>query len=146
MRGEEALKKLRDVGFNCQQCGNCCLQLGHTNLELSKDETERWRESQKLVPSNFGYLELEDFIYYIQETGLADLWFHPDTGDELFRCPFLRKKKSQYKCLIYKLRPDACKYFPLDRNTGETNMNASDICPEVRRLTGLHSSVIHDRQ
>jgi len=145
MSGEEALKKLRDVGFNCQQCRNCCLQLGYVSLELNKDETARWRESEEVVPSNFGYLELEDFIDYIPETGLADLWFHPDTGDELSRCPFLRKKKPQYKCLIYRLRPEACKYFPLDRNTGEINRVAPDICPEVRRLTDLHSSIIHDR-
>ena len=143
MHGEEALKKLRDLGFNCQQCGNCCLQFGHISLELNKNEIARWTESEEVVPSNFGHHKLEDFVYYTAEAGLADLWFHPDTGEELSRCPFLRKKKSQYKCLIYRLRPEACKYFPLDRYTDEIGTSASDICPEVRRLTnpGFNSTL-----
>ncbi|MFC1953441.1 YkgJ family cysteine cluster protein [Chloroflexota bacterium] len=135
MYGEEALQKLRDLGFSCQQCGICCLKGGHISLELNEDETQKWRKSEELVPSNFGYRYLEDFIDYYPEAKRADLWFHPDTEDELSRCPFLRKKQSKYGCLIYELRPEDCKYFPLGKSTGEIMTGWSEICPEIRRLT-----------
>lgn len=133
IHGEEALNKLMEMGFNCQHCGKCCLQLGFS-LQLTEDETMRWEESVDEVYSNFGYRYLEDFIDYIPEFGQADLWFHPNTGEELSKCPFLRKRKSNYNCLIYTLRPEACKYFPFDRN-GELHSCAPDICPEVKRLS-----------
>lgn len=40
MRGEEALKKLRQLGFNCQRCGNYCRLFGDT-LDLNDEETKR---------------------------------------------------------------------------------------------------------
>lgn len=133
IRGNEAVEKLKRLGFNCQQCGNCCRQLGK-ELTISNDEIKNWQEDDDLVFSNFGYHFLEDFIDIIPELECADLWFHPVTGDELRRCPFLRKKKeAKYKCLIYDLRPDACKIFPIYKSTGEIG-NWTDICPEVRRL------------
>jgi len=138
MHGEEALKKLRDLGFNCQQCGNCCLTVGF-ELTLSKEEYARWEKSDEVVLSNFGYFYLEDFVDYVPGIDCADLWFHPDTGEELSRCPFLRKKKSNYRCLIYKHRPETCINFPVDKNTGEIDMDRPNTCPEVRRLNSRGS-------
>lgn len=132
MRGEEAIEKLKSLGFHCQQCGNCCRSLGK-ELTISNNEIKRWQEHDEPVFSNFGYYYLDDFIDIIPELGCADLWFHPVTEDELSRCPFLRKKKAKYLCLIYDLRPDACKIFPIYESTGEIG-NWYELCPEVRRL------------
>lgn len=136
IRAEVAVEKLKRLGFECQQCGNCCLQLG-SELELSYEETKRWEEYDDLVLSNFGYCFLSDFMEFIPELGRADLWFHPETAEELSRCPFLRKSGTKYQCLIYELRPDACKFFPTDQSTGEVTKYAADICPEVRRLKSI---------
>ena len=132
--GEEAIEKLKKLGFNCQQCGNCCLELGHT-LELNLDEAKKWEEFDDIVFSNFGYHFLTDFMEIMPELQCADLWFHPETGDELRRCPFLRKRNQKYRCLIYNLRPDACKIFPIIKSTGELGKGWADICPVVRRIT-----------
>lgn len=119
MFGDETTKKFKMIGFKCQQCGNCCLQLG-SSLELSNEEVKRWEEAEDPVLSNFGCRWLDDFMEFIPETSRADLWFHPDTGGELLRCPFLRKRKSRYQCLIYDgIRPEICKSFPVNRSTGE---------------------------
>ena len=72
MKAEEALNKHREMGFHCQQCGNCCLQLGF-ELTLTKDEYSRWEESDEVVLSNFGYYFLEDFIDYVPGIDSADL-------------------------------------------------------------------------
>jgi Fe-S-cluster containining protein len=131
--GEHAISKLKAFGFHCQQCGRCCLSLGF-ELELSIEETKSWQESHDLVFSNFGYRFLEDFMSIIPETGQADLWFHPDTGDELHRCPFLRKVRDNYRCLIYNLRPESCRYFPINMSSGGLDIGWAEFCPEVKRL------------
>ena len=136
IRAEVAIEKLKRLGFKCQQCGNCCLQLG-SELELSYEETRRWEEYDDLVLSNFGYRFLSDFMEVIPETKCADLWFHPETGEELPRCPFLRKNGARHQCFIYELRPDACKFFPIDGFTGEVRKYATDLCPEFRRLKSI---------
>ena len=133
IRAEVVVEKLKRLVFKCQQCGNCCLQLG-SEIELSYEETKRWEEYDDLVPSSFGYRFLSDFMAFIPEIGHADLWFHPETGEELPRCPFLQKSGTRCQCLIHELRPHACRFFPIDRSTGEVTKYAVDICPEVRRL------------
>ena len=40
---------------------------------------------------------------------------HPDTGEQLMLCPWLRKlpNENKYTCDIYFDRPDDCKYYPV---------------------------------
>ena len=40
---------------------------------------------------------------------------NPETGEQLERCPWLRKAPDQnkYLCDIYFDRPDDCKYYPV---------------------------------
>ena len=134
MNIEEALKKLKKTEFKCEQCGGCCLACGYT-LDLNPEETKKWKRSKELVFSNFGYYHLADFMDILPNKS-ADIWFHPQTGEELFRCPFLRKKGPTYRCLIYNnFRPHACRLYPIDQNTGEFIKVVSDFCPGVRRIT-----------
>lgn len=129
-------KKLND--FHCQQCGRCCLELG-SSLISGGDEAEKWLNNDEIVPSNFGRRYFTDFIDYFPETGGADLWFHPDTKEELDRCPFLRKTKSgKYRCLIHdkELRPNACKEWPYDFEE-----DRRETCPEVRRIVDIQRRI-----
>lgn len=40
---------------------------------------------------------------------------NPDTGEQIERCPWLRKRPNQdkYICDIYYDRPDDCKHYPV---------------------------------
>jgi len=133
---EDPEAALQELGFYCQQCGHCCLGLG-AELDLDKEETRKWRQFKELAPSNYGYHLPAAFISYFPETACADLWFHPETGEELNRCPFLKKISSQdkYQCLIYnfpELRPTAWQRFPLKE--GKFMEEMVRVCPELRRL------------
>ena len=87
----------------CTQCGRCCTN-PHFMLTLSADveDVGRW------------YLqERWDILQYL-EPPLLDLWISPTTGDELPRCPFVRKRRGQdvYDCRIYETRPTVCRNYP----------------------------------
>lgn len=49
-------------------------------------------------------------------SGIYDVWFSPITGDELNRCPWLRKlpRQEKYICRIYDARPSACRAYPVN--------------------------------
>lgn len=88
----------------CTQCGKCCLKysagsgLGSaTDQDLLIWETER--------PEILNYTDF-----------LGDLWISPVTGEEMNRCPWLRKlpKKEKYKCRIHGVRPETCRFYPVD--------------------------------
>ena len=69
-------------------------------MSATEDDIERW--------------ELEgrhDILAYALHN---DLWFSPVTGNELYRCPFLRKDRNKptYSCRIYETRPEACRGYP----------------------------------
>lgn len=121
------------VGFKCQQCGKCC-EWGGPSLSASKDDVERWEEEGR-----------EDILQYIDYISVkecpkcgkspqsekencdtcgiklelkvisADLWFDPVTGEELQKCPFLRKvrNKNEFQCRIHDTKPGTCKDFPI---------------------------------
>ena len=117
--------------FKCQRCSKCCKEL-HV-VFLTEEEVKKWRRYR--VKSNYGEFPA---IYFakVLDIGTADLFFHPITGEELFRCPFLRKihRKEKYKCLIHDIKPQVCKDFPFRENGELKNNEAAKVCPEVRRL------------
>ena len=94
--------------FECKRCGDCCKKVNTFAFVLYEEELKVWEGSW--VESNYGYYPALAFVARMGDT--ADLFFHPVTGDELFRCPFLRKdrNKDTYKCLLHgtKLKPKVC--------------------------------------
>ena len=43
-----------------------------------------------------------------------ELWFDPETHQQLNLCPFLRKTKDNlYTCDIYHDRPEDCRFYPV---------------------------------
>lgn len=83
--------------------------------ELLPIRNEWLRETPSVVvTSKLGTYPIFCFIFMMGK-GWGDLWFHPETGEELDgRCPFLRKvrKKDMYRCMIYELRPEICRGYP----------------------------------
>lgn len=119
--------------FECQRCGACCLMFSW--LAASAEDLERWEAEGR--EDILQYADM--YIYSI--TGKADLWIHPETGEELLRCPFLHEVKDgqMYECKIYDTRPMMCRGFPHpDYNEdGEligAHAWAVKNCPGVRAL------------
>jgi len=87
----------------CTQCGKCCLKYGGSGLGGATDEDlAMWEETRP------------DIMQYIDEV-CPDLWVSPVTGEEMFRCPFLRKrpKQDKYNCRIHDVRPWVCRDYPV---------------------------------
>lgn len=84
----------------CNQCGKCCINYSDGGLSASAEELEFWESHRP------------DIYRYVNE---GEIWVSPDTGEQLRRCPWLRKVPAQnkYTCDIYADRPADCKYYPV---------------------------------
>ena len=58
------------------------------------------------IPSRWGEGQ---FVY--------DIWISPKTGDDVARCPWLRKLpgKEKYACRIHDVKPVHCREYPRSR-------------------------------
>ena len=83
----------------CNQCGKCCVNYSHDGLSASASEIDNWETHRP------------DIFRYVND---GNIWVSPDTGEQLERCPWLRKIPDQdkYSCDIYFDRPDDCKFYP----------------------------------
>ena len=89
---------------DCNQCGKCCIKYGGGDLVATQQEIDQW---EQFNPEIFNYVSNNE------------IWFDPDSGKRLTRCPFLElaPKKSQnfpnrYNCSIYLNRPEDCRHYP----------------------------------
>jgi Fe-S-cluster containining protein len=98
------------AGFKCKQCGKCCLNLRDAFETCATEEDVLFweKEGREDILSWVDPIPLGDdhFIY--------DIWISPITGDDVQRCPWLRKlpKKDKYICRIHDVKPRHCKEFP----------------------------------
>ena len=118
--------------FECQRCGKCCLQFGG-QLSATQSDLERWeRENRWDILAYIDFIECKgcprcgkgapsEQLYCTicgnkleSKVIAADLWFDPETGEELFECPFLRRigNQNKYECLIHETKPERCRDFP----------------------------------
>lgn len=87
--------------FKCIQCGNCCLYLSDSCCTTAYEEDMlRWEKE--------GRWDILDYIV------AKDLWISPRTGEDVTRCPWLRKlpAKEKYICRIHDTKPTHCKDYP----------------------------------
>jgi Fe-S-cluster containining protein len=84
----------------CNLCGKCCTKYSDGGLSASASEIELWDIFRPAI-----YRNVSD----------GNIWFSPDTDEQLKMCPWLRKQPNQnkYTCAIYYDRPDDCKYYPV---------------------------------
>lgn len=96
-------------------------------------------------------------MFIFAALGTADLWINPETGEELGRCPFLRKVRNKplCRCRIYETRPRMCEQFPhleYDERGELVGVHswALDNCPGVKALlrdwTPEQIQVLRDRR
>ena len=106
------MKNSRREKFQCKQCGRCCMLLhdAYSFCPLPED-IALWKGA--------GRNDILAWVCFFgqNETTLseiADAWFNPISGEDVKRCPWLRKlpKKEQYYCRIHELKPDHCRRFP----------------------------------
>ena len=101
---------MRPSGFICKQCGNCCINL-HDAYQHSVDQSDidMWED-------NFRD-DILEWVHPIELGGgecIYDIWVNPKTGDDVARCPWLRKLpgKEKYKCKIHDVKPRVCREYP----------------------------------
>lgn len=119
----------------CERCGSCCVQYDGNNF-ATEDDIKRWVYQVRcdILQYCYGFEEWcfwdvvsednnahERVISHLIKNLNNVVWFDPDTGDQLYICPFLRKKygKAQFECLIHDTRPWACRQFFCNPN-GDT--------------------------
>lgn len=97
--------------FECQQCGECCKKYAGT-LKASVEDIERWKRE--------GREDILEYVYVFEFDGIiigGDLWFDPKTGEEIIgTCPFLKKSKGKFICLIHDTKPTVCKEYPFNES------------------------------
>jgi len=116
-----ALKTFEDFGserilHECTACGACC----HLRVNLEKDDVER-------------------ILRYSREKRLSDIvvekrgtryWLKRKSGE----CCFLTYSEDKPRCLVYSMRPVACRLYPLipmgDR------LKADPLCPGFNKSKG----------
>jgi len=89
---------------DCNQCGKCCIKYGGGDLSATKEEVDLW---EIFNPGIFKFVKN------------YEIWFDPESGSRLKRCPFLKvapKKgalaRNKYSCSIYVNRPEDCRHYP----------------------------------
>jgi len=84
---------------DCNQCGKCCTKYSDGGLTATLSEIRHWAEFRP---------EISEFVTK------NEIWMHPDTGEQIALCPWLRKLPGQkkYTCDIYYDRPEDCRQYP----------------------------------
>ena len=101
----------------CKRCGFCCIYYNGLLWDVEED-IERWKsEGRDDILKYIESYEINGKIGYFDE-----LWINPKTGEETHRCPFLRKVRNKpiYKCRIHETKPNHCKGYHCDQETGES--------------------------
>jgi Fe-S-cluster containining protein len=89
---------------DCNQCGKCCIKYGDGDIATNKEEIEQWE------------LYNPDIFAFVKNN---EIWFNPESGEQLKRCPFLELipkiaplSPDKYTCSIYLNRPEDCRHYP----------------------------------
>jgi Fe-S-cluster containining protein len=103
-------------GFNCRQCGQCCLNLTDAFQACATEaDIRRWEAAGR-----------DDILAWVDTIAVGDacvydIWVNPKTGEDARRCPWLRKipRTDRYACRIHDLKPDRCRLYPTSRRHAE---------------------------
>ena len=101
-------------GFKCKQCGQCCLNLLDAFQTSATDQDiKMWKDEGR-----DDILDWVDPIHIGSNQYVYDIWLSPVTGEDVKRCPWLRKLPNQdnYICRIHDVKPSHCRNYPKSRN------------------------------
>ena len=96
--------------FNCKLCGHCCLNLVDAFRGCVSDtDLQRWRNAGRE-----DLLAWVDTIELGHDNRLHMVWVHPETGEEVDRCPWLLDMLDHkgHLCGIDAVKPDYCRDYP----------------------------------
>ncbi|MFH1788094.1 MAG: YkgJ family cysteine cluster protein [Candidatus Altiarchaeota archaeon] len=132
--------------FKCLRCGNCCVGM---NLHFSRKDFERWTSKKRFDILNHvlvGVLKKGEVVFMpgddyvkgaISESDFvlgASGWYDSGEDAKLFDCPYLVQDKSGKKvCSIYRIRPYACRNFPLKRIQEDYEDEKIRKCPALKK-------------
>lgn len=106
---------------DCNQCGKCCTKYADGGLAATPEEIDWWSTFRP------------EIARFARD---GKIWRHPETGEQLERCPWLRKVDGaqRYTCDIYHDRPDDCRHYPV-----KIDQMVEDECEmlEVRDLADV---------
>lgn len=88
---------MRTARFVCQQCGHCCLNLSDAIATCATEaDVRRWEAAGR-----------DDILVWVDPIAVGDahvydIWINPKTGEDVRRCPWLRKVRGadRYVCRI----------------------------------------------
>jgi len=103
--------------FRCKQCGNCCLNLYDAfSTCATEEDIQLWNEKGR-----DDILEWVDFIPLGEGQFVYDIWISPKTGDDVTKCPWLRKLpgKEEFVCRIHGVKPVHCRIYPQSKEHAE---------------------------
>jgi Fe-S-cluster containining protein len=88
----------------CNSCGKCCIKYGGGDLSATEEEINLW---ELFNPEIFQFVKNNE------------IWFDPESGIRLKKCPFLEidtktnaLAQKKYTCSIYLDRPEDCRHYP----------------------------------
>jgi Fe-S-cluster containining protein len=130
--------------FRCRRCANCCVSI---RIQFSPEDFGRWVRLRRfdvlhhlLVGVRRGddilFLPADDYVRESKKTGDVLIgvsgWYDPKRDEKLVDCPFLEKTAGKTRCRIYRIRPQACRNFPLKRiKAGKKDLKVRQ-CPALR--------------
>jgi len=110
----------------CKGCGSCCLQLKDM-IQIYAEDIERWVNQGFWLVLQYCYgwnehcwdmlfEEKEKLIEHLVESINCEMWFDPETGEQIFLCPFLKKRrgKNKFVCMIHDSKPTMCQDYICD--------------------------------
>ncbi|MCK4488067.1 MAG: hypothetical protein KAU38_15080, partial [Desulfobacterales bacterium] len=85
-------------------------------IDKSIEDVQLWEEKGRE-----DILEWVDPILLGDGQFVYDIWISPRTGDDVNRCPWLRKlpKRNKYICRIHDVKPEHCRKYPQSKKHAE---------------------------
>lgn len=105
-------------GFKCKQCGKCCFFFDAYTTTVSDQDVKMWKKEKRY--------DILERVYSMHLGGgqyVHDIWVNSETGEDVQRCPWLRKlpKQDKYVCRIHNLKPKHCRNYPTSKERAEEN-------------------------
>ena len=144
--------------MSCERCGSCCVQYDGNNFATEED-FRRWVYEERVDILKFcvgweGWCvdaifesdaQKEKVISHLLQELNYEFFFKPYTEEQMWLCPFLRKKygKSKFECLIRDTRPEVCReYFCYHDNTGRiVKKSFQENLKEYRKKRRYYKSI-----
>jgi hypothetical protein len=96
--------------------------------QISLEDVERWVNQEIFLVLQYCegwnadcwdmlFEEKEKLIQYlVKPLTKCEMWFDPDTREQIFLCPFLRKRrgKNEFECMIHYSKPLMCQDYICD--------------------------------